>query len=1127
MNPYTLGVRGSGKGGGESHLLCLLATTVVIVLPEGGGPLFNSTPLLRKRDFRLLLLLGGFLLAAIGIAQGCSHWPRRPDPPRAEVSIKFAGAPGALACVTVTQTRESTVERRWHIPVNAADPRLRLTNLTVGPSLLSFEGHSAPCSDVARSNPGWIAGPIAAELIPGRNGELLARWLATVFGASGLTCQLVGATCTKGSDCCSRQCDVESVPGATQGAGSCSADEPPAPTTGALKLSLAPLREAKAGGSLPAFDGDQFFVSFPPAAEATAPPFERVFSSFVKPSLAAGGFERPERLAPPRGPVRQLPGGNLNQLITASCAGFGKDSAALTLCRQLIGGKPPQTPFLTGALGVPADRVLSEIQRPLQYWFFTQREGEVPIEHKGVVAVRYGDRRVSAVFGSVLNRYLIVNKRGMDPSQAFGFAAPALFRKERVVPIDAQIDRRQTALVLLPFGGATVPGITTGAAAIAATTVPALRYAYRGPIAAGVPTPDGLLAVSYTAWVDAETGALLKYSPDFAADTPIDATGAHWCRDPSTPTALCESTFKANENLGVVSLQNAVFGPPSPPAAVAQVTIPTPGAGEAARFGSDAEAQAAICGLPSAGVVPSSNFRQVNVFAHLNRANDLLVGGGIFTGFPSKVTVNMDRNTPQSMATVTAAGALSLTLANGSGFMNAACPNAPPGTANNSAQDATIVVHEFAHLAIRQLQLELSGGCNSATCPMPNPANRRYFHDYSDGFAAIMSETPCIGGWSSKNFFPGTGATTDALEAVGAACAFGNEGTLLPRLLGADIRSIPVNLFGTLPGPAASAPVLAFDHFPDHRAVSRGEYADGQILGAALWHLRQGLFSQGLVAATLPLWGRLNRAVWSAGFVPSICTASASSCDANLYRSGRELLLQLTDAWVTSDSNQSTNKVLSAFARAGLFLAPSSCVDNVAAAAGADPVFCPTADTGADAIVDIDDGTPDDGELIGGVRQLEDDYVDSNHPTGPTFRIWTGAPVVFAANGVGSSSESLCNDRYELEFWIDGSAAPHFMSGAQSIPPEDPGKPRTPSERCYQQMQMNQTQWDTIKAAGAGGPVSIRYKVKTWKGDADPTARPNERDSQRPGAGLWWSGGIEIAPAVFFVVPGGRPIVTP
>ncbi|HEY0708077.1 MAG TPA: hypothetical protein VGG33_14835, partial [Polyangia bacterium] len=343
----------------------------------------------------------------------------------------------------------------------------------------------------------------------------------------------------------------------------------------------------------------------------------------------------------------------------------------------------------------------------------------------------------------------------------------------------------------------------------------------------------------------------------------------------------------------------------------------------------------------------------------------------------------------------------------------------------------------------------------------------------------------------------------------------------------ADERSVPKNLFGSLPGPAATAPVLPFDHFPDHRGISRGEYGDGQIIGAALWHLRQGLFSQGLVAATLPLWGRLNRAVWSAGFVPSICTAATASCDANLYRSGRELLLQLTDAWATSEGSQSTNKVLSAFARAGLFLAPSSCIDNVAAAAGADPVFCPTGDTAADAIVDIDDGTPADGEQIGGVRQLEDDYVDLNQATGPVFRVWTGAPVVFAADGVGTSSDTLCNDQFEVEFWIDGSAAPHATSGQQTIPAAAPSKPGGPSARCYQEWPMSQSQWDAIKSAAGGAATTIRYKVRTWKAGADPTVRLNERDSQRPGAGLWFNDGLEIPPAAFFATVGGQPIVTP
>ncbi|HEY0706579.1 MAG TPA: hypothetical protein VGG33_07275, partial [Polyangia bacterium] len=745
--------------------------------------LTTNLPRRLDRSSRLFLLIAGAALAALAVAQGCAHWPRRPDRARAEVA--FSGDASGLGCVTASLSHGSKVEKRFQVPASAMDPRLRLSDLPMGPGLLSFEGHAVPCAELARSNPGWIAGPIAADLVPGTNPVLTARWRPTKFTATGLTCGLVGATCVKESDCCSGRCefDVDSPAGINPGAGLCSADEPPAPTTGGLKLSLDPLREVKGRGALPAFDGDQFFVTFPRSAEAAPPLLERIFADYVKPSLVAGGFERFNGLALPRGATRQLPGGDFARLSAASCAGVGgKDSLSRTLCAQLLQGKPQPTPFLTRSLGLPLDRLAAEIQRPLQYWFFTQREGEVPIEHKGVVAVRYGDRRVSAVFGSVLNRYQIVNQPKLDAPQAFGIAQPALFRKEKVVPADPQLSRLgKPALVLLPFGATTQPG------AAAASVLPALRYAYRGAIAAGLPTADGTMPVSFTAWVDAESGALLKYTPDFAAaETEVPATGAHWCRDPSTPTALCESTFKATDNGTVVALKNATFGPPTPTAAVPQYTIPTPGAGEAAQFGSLGEAQAAVCGSASASPPPSPNFRQLNVFAHLNRAHDLIVAGGIFTGFPVRVNVNVDRNTPQSMASVAADGALTLTFANGSGFMNAACPNTPPGTTNNGSQDATVVVHEFAHLAIRQLQLELGGGCNGATCPIPNPANRRYFHDYSDGFAAIVSETPCIGGWSSKNFFPGTGANTAELTAVGAACAFGNEGTLLPRLLGAD-----------------------------------------------------------------------------------------------------------------------------------------------------------------------------------------------------------------------------------------------------------------------------------------------------------------------------------------------------
>ena len=125
-------------------------------------------------------------------------------------------------------------------------------------------------------------------------------------------------------------------------------------------------------------------------------------------------------------------------------------------------------------------------------------------------------------------------------------------------------------------------------------------------------------------------------------------------------------------------------------------------------------------------------------------------------------------------------------------------------------------------------------------------------------------------------------------------------------------------------------PLAPGDHFPEHRAIATGDYADGQIAAAALWSVRQGMRSKCLPSGTPQFFVRLVRALWNFGFSTA---PTCSGCDRDIYRALQDLLRQLVQQWATSgqpggppgfahNGAHTTNKVTSGFARAGVFLVP-------------------------------------------------------------------------------------------------------------------------------------------------------------------------------------------------------------
>jgi hypothetical protein len=1078
----------------------------------------------------LLTLIAAGLLAIILVPMACKKHP--PDGPDglAQVILSVTQAPANIGCLAFTIASDHADRQSFELAPGKSTS-FTLNKLPVGVVVFSVDAFAASCGAVVPTSVALLTGgPISVALKAGDNGTIVIllepssqATLNVGFDPNAPpTCAAGGSACTQDSDCCSQRCTPAPTPGAAR---LCRADEPPAPSAfnPAARLQYRPevLKEVGGRASYPAFDGDMLFVTFPHELDdrredATA---DVIRTRYIVPAVRAVGFDLVDRLVSPKIAVQRLPGGDFAELTRTACENDGGDSNSKTLCGYLTGIGQGQVPggvgdLVTATLGMTAERLRDEINTPLNYWFFSQRDRGVPVEHKGVIAIQRGDgRKISSVFGSVLANTRVVNQVGLNPATAVQRAQAILIKIEDLLDGRAvQQPGRAPELVLLPYG-APPDDPKSGATA--------LRFAYRTKLG-GVRAVAGANKeeiVSYAVWVDAGNGDLLKYVPESGnAMGPYPRTFSPWCRDPSEALSSCGVSFSINDtplNSGAYALSNANFDltyPGAVPTALPESLFAAPAVNERCN--------------------PVPRFRAASTFAQLEKARKTIQAAGKFTPFATPVKVVLDDLGLQDYSIFNPP-----TLNFIKGTLNDA--SMPPatdctgtvGTRLSGAQDATIIGHEYAHLVTLQLQTgNPSNNCGESTCPILNPYNRRFFHDYSDGFAALLAESPCIGGWTAKNTTQnkvGTGGPTSRDE-MARACGDSQEGFLLPRMLFADGKaSTTFSATAAFDSGAAAADTAATtagvplpirtDAFPVHRVGlggAPGEYGDGQIVGAALWHLWQGVKSQARLTGTLPVWGRINEAIWSTGFSSTVCPFNDATCDMNIQRAGREMLLHLTDAWLASDGSQSLNKLLSAFARAGLFLTPSTCLDGgfEDTSPPLDPQFCPTFKNGADAIVDIDDGDPTDVTEKLGIKLADDDYVKTG--SAPKFRIWTGAPYAYTP-GAGTTvvpPTPLCNDHFQIYV---------RARGATAWTPDAAGT-TGPLGACYAEAPMITPKLFTLDPGVTF--ATIEYKVVTWR-DATPTPA-YQRDSMEPGAGLWSTPttmpAFAIKPSAFFVTPSGR-----
>ncbi len=221
----------------------------------------------------------------------------------------------------------------------------------------------------------------------------------------------------------------------------------------------------------------------------------------------------------------------------------------------------------------------------------------------------------------------------------------------------------------------------------------------------------------------------------------------------------------------------------------------------------------------------------------------------------------------------------------------------------------------------------------------------------------------------------------------------------------------------------------AQDVFPEHRSLSTSAYGDGQIVCWALWNVRRE-FNESSALGTFLINSNLLDAMATAN-------SSGVSTDQQVHDTFLDLLQQLAPLF---NSSRNMHKVLSGFAQAGIFLN-----DRVA-------------------IIDIDD-----------------DYLNRNDVSGPTFTVWTGRDYTFNASGSVNTSSPPYNTRFKIEVANNASFTNLISSGVLSGVVAGAGGTAT--------WTLPTADWNTLKAQN-----HLYYRVRTtddtggnirtsWSGD--------------------------------------------
>jgi hypothetical protein len=840
---------------------------------------------------------------------------------------------------------------------------------------------------------------------------------------------------------------------------------PPAPIVRAQVQSDPGALPVGARAHFPAYDGDPFFVTLPVRAQADVRAQEAL-QGVIAPILKAIGFQgKADAFAMPPDLGVAQPRADFKRLGRAVADEYARNPKLHRLKTRdmldvFLGIRPADRGIdraLSTGTGMTFAEYVAGIERLEIEYPFQQVHAGVPIEHSVLVASRWEGQAITSVYGSVLGRYRVENQPRLTASTAIEQGARALGRIRGIQSVPQAPPLDGPYLMLLPYGTDTL-----GTAR--------LRYAYRMLLRGVFAEQEG----EFRVWLDADTGTILKMKSLLA---PVLGNGSVYNRDPGVGTTT--QAFEVDPaSGGQYTLQRSGVSNRLDYRAdgydAADVSIAGSSNGSspnAANFGQPPlnDADQALCAWGT-----NKGFQQVNVFATLTRHRDTVLGQGIAMPFPA---------TPWSpkVETATCNAWSGLSFGACKGYTEPTCPKFYSGVPTdqqnlmNFAHDNTMIAHELGHRATKQLtDFRPADWCGKPVCA--EPVGWAVLHDLADFWAAHLESTPCIGGWIAKNM-KGVDASLN--------CKLSDEGGSLPRKL--EVVT-PLN---------AQDPR---DHFPEHRRkFGGGEYSNGQIGGAALWQVREGMRSKDRVSS-LPQFGvRFQRALRQTGnfsFEPD-------STDLGVYQLLYDLEIKMVDQWAISGSPgappgfdhngpHTMNKVTAGFARAGIFLIPYQCLDGKSRTS--DATSCPQGENGGDAVIDIDDNDTTDDLVLNGVTHPEVDFLKLGGPA-PTFHVWTGPRYRLAgADGAATYKDPApCNARFQVDvstkpdFPQDSTVTSDWQTVATNL--------SAATAPCYGAWTPGGEDWMTLQSGGAGS--SIYYRARTQN-----AAGGNERLSTLPGNGL-------------------------
>jgi len=800
---------------------------------------------------------------------------------------------------------------------------------------------------------------------------------------------------------------------------------------------------------------------------ATQQSSKEVFEQVIAPLLRAAGFAKgasafrmpPDGIPQPRANLA----GAAQLLEKRYRSPSTKRNTALMM--EALTGRAPESGVADERLalvgGMTVAQFRTDFERLVLLYPFGQMVDDVPIEHTALVASRRDGQTVSSVSGTLIHDYELTNERPPNNARALTSAVRALQQIRGLENSKPTLRGEKPVLVALPYGNAPSGRV-------------ALRYAWRLVLETQLSGEPA----SFLAWVDAQSGRMLKLEPLTAG---VSAQGNGWLRDPGTGASVLQ-TFEVDSatdchyqlRLADVSKRVDYKGDADD---TNDVTIPSTGISSTtlANFDQPPINQGADAMCQSG---ENETFEQVNFFALLHGNRMQAVYNGVDTPFPASPWE------PKIGASVCDATS-NMYFGICTGYKDSSCPNYTTGgvpTANLSrsnymdfAHDGTIVAHEVAHHAVARLTtLRPPQWCGDGPCQVP--IGWSALHDLADAWADHIENTNCVGGWVAKNM----GGTNYRKNCVGPDVNSPAEGRhfedyWLPRRHELDVTFQP----GT-----------PRDHFPEHRSTT-GDYADMQIAAAVLWQLREGMASKLSMSGSLVYFARLLAAIRKTG----MSAVTPPDSDVGIYAYLQDLEHQLMQQWADGGmaGDSTANKVLAAFARGGLFALPPLCLDS--SAATLDTKFCPSGESGADAVVDIDDNEPGDDTLVDAVRHIESDFLELGGPA-PTFHVWTGSRFKFAASGAATiAGISPCNARFLVEASTD-PAFPAGQTASSGWAAADVDSSVIDGKECYGTWTPSETDWATLQAKGA--PSAIYYRARTSNAEGG-----NLRDSTLPGNGFW------------------------